>query len=489
MAAKPAPFGVLLDPLAQTWPFAQQRLVGDLDGALADGDEAAVGQRREHVGHVLVALQVELGERSAAAHRRLALALADQAQHDGAHERLASVRDAGVRALGQPRDRAVHAARLAVGGQGERVVLPLLPELEQGGGQERQRARLALHVVDQRVGQLRLHPQPHTAGGQLDGSAQLRGLHRADQHLVRAQQLSELRVGGEAPVEVGAQRDHHDRATLWIGGRAGEHVGEGGALAVGAAGGEELLELVDGQEEAPAGRQRVESLGERILRSGNEHAAKLLQRPLAGAHEHAPPAPAAGQHAFGEGRDETGAEDGRLAAARRADDAEEAGADEAGDELGDEPLAAEEVVGIDGLEARQTLERADSLGRRASRRVRARERPRLLTHELEVDHLAGQLGLDLAQVAPPAAAREATSTERAARLVDSDRERGSGELTAARVALLRLLRQRPGDHRVERAPAAPAVVRSGAGGSASRCANTTAISESRRNGGSPTRHS
>ena len=99
-----------------------------------DGDEAAVGQRREHVGHILVALQVELGERSAAAHRRVALALADQAQHDGAHDRLALVGDAGVGALGQSRDGAVNAAGLAVGGQGERVVMPLLPELEQGGG-------------------------------------------------------------------------------------------------------------------------------------------------------------------------------------------------------------------------------------------------------------------------------------------------------------------------------------------------------------------
>ena len=50
----------------------------------------------------------------------------------------------------------------------------------------------------------------------------------------------------------------------------------------------------------------------------------------------------------------------------------------------------------------------------------------------------------------PAAAREATSTSSAARLVDRDRERRPGELAAARVALLRLLRQRPGDHGVER---------------------------------------
>ena len=40
--------------------------------------------------------------------------------------------------------------------------------------------------------------------------------------------------------------------------------------------------------------------------------------------------------------------------------------------------------------------------------------------------------------------------EPAARLVDRDRERRPGELAAARVALLRLLRQRPRDHGVER---------------------------------------
>ena len=82
VTAKPSSFGVLLDPLAQARPFAHQRLVSDLDGALADGHEAAVAERREHGGHLLVALQVELGERSAAAHGRLCLALADQAEHD-----------------------------------------------------------------------------------------------------------------------------------------------------------------------------------------------------------------------------------------------------------------------------------------------------------------------------------------------------------------------------------------------------------------------
>ena len=157
---------------------------------------------------------------------------------------------AGVGALGEPRDGAVDAARLAVGGEGERVVLPLLPELEQGGGQQRQRAGLALDVVDERVGELRLDPQPDPAGGQLDGAPQLRRLHRPDQDVVRAEQLGEPRVRGEAPVEVGAQRDDDDGAPVRIGRRAGQRVGEGGPLVVRAAGGEQLLELVDGEEEA-----------------------------------------------------------------------------------------------------------------------------------------------------------------------------------------------------------------------------------------------
>ena len=65
--------------------------MGDLDRAFADRDEAAVGERGEHGGNVLVALQVELCERCSTAHRRVPLVLTDQAQHQRAHERLAIV--------------------------------------------------------------------------------------------------------------------------------------------------------------------------------------------------------------------------------------------------------------------------------------------------------------------------------------------------------------------------------------------------------------
>ena len=69
---------------------------------------------------------------------------------------------------------------------------------------------------------------------------------------------------------------------------------------------------------------------------------------------------------------------------------------------------------------------------------------------LEVDHLARQLRLDVTQVALACGGTRGDLGEHAARLVDRDRERRPGELTAARVALLRLLRHCPGDHCVER---------------------------------------
>ncbi len=96
VAAQPAALGILLDPLAQTRPLAQQSLVGELDGSLRDGDEAAVGQGGEHTLGLRVALEVELGQRGAAAYSRVALALGDQAQHEHPDERPVLVRNACV---------------------------------------------------------------------------------------------------------------------------------------------------------------------------------------------------------------------------------------------------------------------------------------------------------------------------------------------------------------------------------------------------------
>ena len=143
-------------------------------------------------------------------------------------------------------------------------------------------------------------------------------------------------------------------------GRFDERGGEGVAFLLGAAGGEQLLELVDGEQQPLAGRERVDGRGERVGVLRAQRAGELRERVLARPDEHLAPALAAGQHACGQGREQAGAQHRGLAAARGADDAEQAGADESGNQLGDEPLAAEEVVGIGGLEAGEPLEGTDA---------------------------------------------------------------------------------------------------------------------------------
>jgi hypothetical protein len=381
------------------------------------------------------------------AHRRVGLAVADQAQHDRPDQRSVRLGYPVVGALGQPGDGTVHAAGLVVGGEGEAVVLAPLPQLEQGGGQQRQRAGLALDVGDQRVGQRRLDAQPDAAGGQLDGAPQLGGLHRTDKDVVGGEPLGECRVGGEATIEVGAGRGHHDGSAVWIVRRAGEQVREAVSLLVRFAGGEQLLQLVDDQEQSLVGAQRVERGGERVPPARSEDVVQILERPLTGADHHPSPPLTPGQHPAGERRDQPGTEDRRLAAARRTDDAQERRTDEACDEFGDQTLPPEEVLGIGGVEARQSLERAH-IGRAGARRHRQRPGPFLC--DLKVDHPPGQLGLDVAQNAATGGRPNGDGGQLPARLVDRHRERGPVELEATREPLRGLFRQRRADDGVER---------------------------------------
>ena len=80
---------------------------------------------------------------------------------------------------------------------------------------------------------------------------------------------------------------------------------------------------------------------------------------LARAHQQQRPVLAAGQRAARQRGQQTGPDDRGLAAAGRADDAEQRRADELRDEVGDEPLAPAEVVGVGRLERCEALERAD----------------------------------------------------------------------------------------------------------------------------------
>ena len=93
---------------------------------------------------------------------------------------------------------------------------------------------------------------------------------------------------------------------------------------------------------------------------------------LARAHQQQRPVLAAGQRAARQRGEQPGPDDRRLAAAGRADDAEQRRADELRDEVGDEPLAPAEVVGVGRLERCEALERADhEAGRRPPGRARS----------------------------------------------------------------------------------------------------------------------
>jgi hypothetical protein len=72
----------------------------------------------------------------------------------------------------------------------------------------------------------------------------------------------------------------------------------------------------------------------------------------------------------------------------------------------------------------------------------------LLPRLLEVDDLASQLALQLAQVASACCGARGNFDEPPAGLVDGDRERRLGELSTARIAPVRILVECPGDHGV-----------------------------------------
>ena len=197
-----ASLGVLVQPAAQPRPFVQQRLVRDLDRALGDRQQAALGQPRDDV-------VVLLGERDPAAHDRAALVLVAEAQQEPARGGLLRRVERDVGVLGEARDRALDAAAARVGRELQPPPVAPAPELEQRRREQRQRARLALDVGQQRVGQLRVHDEAGPPRRALDRAPQLLARHRPDEHVVVAERPRELRIGRAAAVEVRAH-GHHD---------------------------------------------------------------------------------------------------------------------------------------------------------------------------------------------------------------------------------------------------------------------------------------
>ena len=78
--------------------------------------------------------------------------------------------------------------------------------------EQRQRGRLALDLADQQVDQPRLEPQPGATGGALDGAAQVRLAHRAEQVQAVLEEPRDVRVRRQVAEVVGPQREHQRAA-------------------------------------------------------------------------------------------------------------------------------------------------------------------------------------------------------------------------------------------------------------------------------------
>ena len=113
---------------------------------------------------------------------------------------------------------------------------------------------------------------------------------------------------------------------------------------------------------------------------------------LAGPQQHLPPAGAAGQRAGRERRQHARAQQRGLADPRRAEDAHQRPLGQPRDQLGDDPVAAAEELGVRALERGQPLERAHH-GRSGARPERTRRlEPGIVVedHVLELPQLGAR---------------------------------------------------------------------------------------------------
>src|SRR5437870_2687759 len=223
-------------------------------------------------------------------------------------------------------------------------------------------------------------------------------------------QRGERRKRRAVTVEVRAQGEDYDRLRILLGG-VREQLDEPAALFLVAAEREDLLRLVDDENELCVGRviqkqlahcetevvrlaaQVREDRARRDAALGRHAHGQLLEWMRARGHDHDLPVATRTEavDATPDRGDEPGAHDGRLAAARRADNGEERRSGKPLREVLDELLATEEELRVLGLEGLESLVRCAHLA--AKGRVvggllveRARRRKVVLhavDHELE----------------------------------------------------------------------------------------------------------
>ena len=226
VAMQAPPFGILGEPLAESWPVPEQRFVRHLDLAVARRQEASGGERIHNGRHALVVAQVEFRDGHATARDGLAASSRGEPEHQPARDPLPVFIQGGIGGLGVRCDGSLHAAHALVRLELQRAVLPLLPQIEQRGREQRQPSGLADDVGDERLGQCGLDDEIGAFRRPFDHATQLAAGHRPEQDVVGAGQLCELRELGQPPEEVGAQSKQDEATPLGIPGRLHECVDE-----------------------------------------------------------------------------------------------------------------------------------------------------------------------------------------------------------------------------------------------------------------------
>ena len=331
------------------------------------------------------------------AHDAARVALADQPQQHAARDGLLRGVELAERLLREPRDRAAHAAGALVGGVAQAPPSRRCHSSSSAVDSSGSAPGSSLDVGHQRVDELRLDAQAGALRRALDGPAQLVAPHRAHEYVVGGQQLAQLGIRRAAPVEVGADREHDDGASP-----AREPSRASSAMnAARSSSSRQAVNVSSNWSTASTTAVAVGAARRRALSSRSGCSP--------GPDEHLRPVLAAGQHAVRQGGQQAGPHDRGLAAARRAHDAEQRRADEPGDELGDEPLAAEEVRRVGDLERGEALERAHHAARSSSPSGASRSRAACSS----TTSPASSASIERSS-ARPAAARPATAPTRRA---------------------------------------------------------------------------
>ena len=351
MAVQPPPHAILLEPPPVARPLAQQRLVRELDRPGADGHQPGVGQRGQH--RLGVGDAMDLHQRHAAPLGGALTEVGEPQQDLPGHGALA-LGQPHIGGLGDPRHPAAHPSRRAVRLDAKHAPVPGLPQLEQGGRQQRQGPGFIPDLGDEHVDQAVLDLEPRPGSRPLDHLPELRRVHRTDQGMAAAEQLGELRIGAQPAVEVGPKRAQHERPPLVLARGVHEPIEELAALGLLGARGEQLLELVDRDHDPLLAAQARQD----VLRQPAEHALKLGAGVLPGSQQHLSPTGAAGQRPRAERREHAGAQQRGLADSGRAENPDQRPLGQPRDQLGHDPVAPAEEVGVRALERGQALERA-----------------------------------------------------------------------------------------------------------------------------------